>query len=225
MSATLNKTRLTVGFTRGHPIWTIQGHALDSKPNEQYQFNNRSRSDPCPSSPITEVKKVHMIPIKHTQTLCPQWNREAEVWHKITCTKSSLSLNFGQAENHDHLTDSCPSTIESWPTAGHNQTSPQSLTSDKAERANDHINWKLWHNLSQTPKTCTHKSANRAKKQDTQRSTSSNPQENYQYTTASTLFSKTSQWPHNFHHKLFKFNFEPSKHPFQKSLKMISTKF
>ncbi len=29
----LYKPRLTVGYTRGHPIWTSHGHALDSKPS------------------------------------------------------------------------------------------------------------------------------------------------------------------------------------------------
>ena len=92
----LNKPRLTVGYTRGHPIWTSQGHALDStqltwsilEPHwdtvdkesllncgtqslyDHDQLDKRARSDPCPHSPITEVKRERMIPIKTHRKPC-----------------------------------------------------------------------------------------------------------------------------------------------------------
>jgi hypothetical protein len=132
-----------------------------------------------------------MILIKHTANLVPTREPRSGSWHKITCTKSSHGLNFGRAENHDHLTDSCPSTIESWPTAGHNQTSPQSLKSNKVEKPMlTHIK-QLWHNLSQNSEGVhTQESCQQSQEQDTRRSTSSNPQENYQNTTALSLFCK-----------------------------------
>ena len=150
--------------------------------------------------------------------------------HKTTCTKSSLGSNFGRAENKDHhrflsfdnrVLTHCRST----------QTSLWSLNQTRIGIKNFKVLtctsfWcpalnKAKRSTSATHLTDLNGSTNWRNEENLRRSTSSNPQENYQNTTASSLFCKTANDPSNFQTdaasvtngwqhptKLFKFYFE-----------------
>ena len=165
------------------------------------------------------------------QTLCPQRNREALV-NTRQLAQNPHSVRTLAGLKTKIITDSCPSTIESWPTAGqprhHFEVWSQTRIGIKIHSetwlalASDVLPWTNPRNPPQKTKlTDLNCSTYRRNEENLRRSTSSNPQENYQNTTASSLFCKTANdqvisksdaasvtndWQHPT--KLFKFYFE-----------------
>ncbi len=137
------------------------------------------------------------------QTLCPQRNREALV-NTRQLAQNPHSVRILAGLKTKIITDSCPSTIESWPTAGqprhhsevwikHAQASRSVLKSWLA-LASDALPWTNPKDPPQKPKTPDGSQLfnDWRNEENLQRSTSSNPQVNYQNTTASSLFCKTA---------------------------------
>ena len=137
------------------------------------------------------------------QTLCPQRNREALV-NTRQLAQNPHSVRTLAGLKTKIITDSCPSTIESWPTAG--QPRHHSEVWINTHRHQDSF-WNLtctsfWcpalnksqeiHLRNQKHLMDLNCSTNWRNEENLRRSTSSNPQENYQNTTASSLFCKTA---------------------------------
>ena len=124
--------------------------------------------------------------------------------HKTTCTKSSLGSNFGRAENKDHHRFlSFDNRVMTHRRS--TQTSPWSLINQT--RIGIKIRQKSWlalasdalpeqiqeiHLRNQKHLMDLNCSTDWRNEENLRRSTSSNPQENYQNTTASSLFCKTA---------------------------------
>ncbi len=122
--------------------------------------------------------------------------------HKKTCTKPSLGSNFGRAENKDHhrflsfdnrVMTHCRSTQTS-PWSLMNQTSIGTKIRLKSwlALASDALPWTNPRDPPQTPPDGSQLLNEIEETKNLRRSTSSNPQENYQNTTASSLFCKTA---------------------------------
>jgi len=153
--------------------------------------------------------------------------------HKTTCTKSSLGSNFGRAENKDHhrflsfdnrVMTHCRSTQTSLWSLNQTRIGIKIHSETWLALASDVLPWTNPRNPPQKTKlmdlNCSTYWRN---EENLRRSTSSNPQENYQNTTASSLFCKTANdqvisksdaasvtngWQHPT--KLFKFYFDPT---------------
>ena len=149
-------------------------------------------------------------------TLYPQRNREAEV------NTRPLGSNFGRAENQDHQQILVLRQSSQDPLQVKSRHHSEVWSPTKWNKLRFNIAKQLCPNSTESEVTHRHHVLPQSQEQNPKRSTSSNTQENYQNTTASSLFCKKANDQVISPHKFFKFNFELSKHPFQKSSKMIS---